>query len=140
MRANRDAFFNLRHAVAAFRRVHGAEHVPIGTFQIFVEVSLNPSCDITDLMGSTGLSQGAVSRHVGMLEDGIPNSKGEVRKGLGLVVSARHPRDWRRKLIYPTAKGRTLAIEMFSILRPDLPQLRHSDFADVRELEDWGKS
>jgi DNA-binding MarR family transcriptional regulator len=115
-------FRKMQRACQTIRKLY--PDMPVTSVSVFLDVVLQPGISSRELMQNTGISQSAVSRHMSIL--GPYNWRGE--EGLKLIESIEDPEDRRQKISFLTAKGRQLAIDLFSIMEPDRAPPSHDDF------------
>lgn len=86
----------------ALAREH-SEEMPVQMLAVLVVCLMEPGIPLKDLPPKTGLSQSAASRNVNKL--GMRGDRAVQYKPMGLLETREDPADWRRRVVYPTAKG-----------------------------------
>lgn len=80
---------------------------------VFLSVCANEGLSIKDLVYACGLGESMISRTVDNLCQ---------RELGGLLETARHPTDGRRRLVYLTEAGRAVLAEITAILNKNAPE------------------
>lgn len=89
--------------------------MPTQIAQSFLCVALRPGLTMQELSEQTGLSQSACSRNVAALGEWHRFGK----PGYGLVEAVPDPKEGRRKIMFLTAKGRTLMRDILRMVKPN---------------------
>ena len=110
--------------IELIREVDG--EMPLQMAHTFFCIALKPGSSMQELVTQTGLAQSSISRNVQALSRWHWQRDRETKlpkDGYNLVEAADDPTDSRRKIIYLTPKGRTLASKVISAIRGEKVEL-----------------